>query len=63
MAKTTPLYAPPDLSTPSIDPAHVDVIVKRWEEYTGKKAERAALAPPHNCLKVVKLSPKSTPIL
>jgi site-specific DNA-methyltransferase (adenine-specific) len=23
-----------------LDPKFVDVIVKRWEEYTGKKAER-----------------------
>ncbi len=24
-----------------LDPGYVDVIVKRWEDYTGKKAERA----------------------
>ena len=26
-----------------LDPGYVDVIVKRWEDYTGKKAERAVI--------------------
>jgi len=26
-----------------IDPAYVDVIVRRWETLTGQKAERAAM--------------------